>query len=231
MCGRYVSKEQASIERHWNLIRGGDDPFGPVYNAAPTMQLPIIRDHRERGRQLTLLRWGLVPYWAKDLSIGVKAINARAETLDEKPAFREAFRRRRCIVPMAGFYEWQKTPAGKVPHFICPLNGELFNVAGLYERWRPKDGGDPVETFTIVTTEANEAVAKLHDRMPAILNEQAQDVWLDPENEDTETLKALLTPYPSDEIEVYPVSTRVNSSKNEGPELIEPARPESGFPP
>jgi putative SOS response-associated peptidase YedK len=222
MCGRYVSKDEASLERYYNLTRGGDDPFGPIYNAAPTLQLPIYRIHREHGPELVRLRWGLIPYWAKDPTIGVKTINARAETIDEKPAFKEAFRRRRCLVPMAGFYEWQKTPAGKIPHFICPLNGELFNVAGLYERWRPKDG-EPVETFTIVTTEANEAVAKLHDRMPVILDERDAAAWLDPTNEDTEQLNSLLKPCPSDEIRAYPVSTRVNSSKNEGPELVEPS--------
>jgi putative SOS response-associated peptidase YedK len=228
MCGRYVSAEEASIERHWNLIRGGGDPFGPVYNAAPTLQLPIIRVHRDRGLELVRLRWGLIPYWAKDASIGVKTINARAETVDEKPAFREAFRRRRCLVPMAGFYEWKKTPVGKVPHFICPLNGELFNVAGLYERWRPKDG-EPIETFTIVTTEANELIAKLHDRMPVILSDQDQKAWLDPANEDADALKALLKPYPPDEIRAYPVSTRVSNAKNEGPELIEPSTVQDMF--
>src|SRR5262245_39792624 len=163
MCGRFVSKDEATLERYFNLTRGGVAPLGPVYNAAPTLQLPIYRVHRERGPELVRLRWGLIPYWAKDISIGVKTINARAESIDEKPAFKEAFRRRRCLVPMAGFYEWQKTPAGKIPHFVCPLNGELFTVAGLYERWRPKEGGETIETFTIVTTEANEAVAKLHD--------------------------------------------------------------------
>src|SRR4030095_3192834 len=167
MCGRYVSKDEASIERHWNLIRGGGDPFGPVYNAAPTLQLPIIRVHRERGLELARLRWGLIPYWAKDPAISVKTINARAETIAEKPAFKEAFRRRRCLVPMAGFYEWQKTPGGKVPYFIRPLNDELFAVAGLYERWPGKDGAEPIESFSIVTTDANEMVAELHDRMPA----------------------------------------------------------------
>jgi putative SOS response-associated peptidase YedK len=228
MCGRFVSAEQASIERHWNLIRGGGDPFGPVYNAAPTLQLPIIRAHRERGLELARLRWGLIPYWAKDTAIGVKTINARAETIAEKPAFKEAFRYRRCIVPMAGFYEWQKSPAGKVPYFICPLNGELFNVAGLYERWRPKDS-EPIETFTIVTTDANEAVAKLHDRMPVILHERDQEAWLDPKNENTEALQKLLVPFPSEEMRTYPVSTRVNSAKNEGPEPIEPAVPQDLF--
>jgi putative SOS response-associated peptidase YedK len=130
-------------------------------------------------------------------------------------------------VPMAGFYEWQKPPSGKVPHFIHPLNAELFAVAGLHERWRPKEGGDPIESYTIVTTEANEMMTRLHDRMPVILHDRDYDAWLDPKNEDTETLKRLLAPYPSEEMRAYPVSTRVNSSKNEGQELIESTSPTS----
>jgi putative SOS response-associated peptidase YedK len=191
MCGRYVSKDQASIERFWNLTRGGGDFFGPRYNAAPTQRLPILRILPDRGPELIQLRWGLIPSWAKDTAIGAKMINARAETVVEKPAFRAAFKRRRCLVPMAGFYEWQKTPSGKVPHFIQPLNAEMFAVAGLHEWWPGKDGAEPVETFTIITTEANEMMAKLHDRMPVILEERDSEAWLDPKNENTEELQKL----------------------------------------
>jgi len=151
MCGRFVSKDQAAIERFWNLARGGGDLFGPRYNPAPTQRLPVLRIHPDRGPELVQLRWGLVPSWAKDTAIGSKMINARAETVAAKPAFRAAFKRRRCLVPMAGFYEWQKTPAGKVPHFIQPLNAQMFAVAGLHEWWPGKDGAEPVETFTIIT--------------------------------------------------------------------------------
>lgn len=221
MCGRYVSKEQAAIERAFNLTRGGGNPFGARYNAAPTDLLPIIRDHPKRGRELTLLRWGLIPSWAKDASIGAKMINARAETLAEKPAFRSAFQRRRCLVPMAGFYEWQKTPAGRMPHYVHLLNTDLFAVAGLYEWWFGKEGVQPIESYTIVTTEANEMVSKLHDRMPVILHEQDYQAWLDPKNENAQALRALLKPYPAEEMLAYPVSTRVNSVKNDDASLIQ----------
>ena len=214
MCGRYVSPDEAATERAWNLKRGGE-PFGPRYNAAPTQLLPIVRVHPERCRELALLRWGLIPSWAKDQSIGAKCINARAETIAEKPAYRAAFKRRRCFVPKAGFYEWQKTPSGKVPHFIYPLNTELFAVAGIYEWWPGKDGAESVESYAVVTTEANEMLARLHDRMPVILDEADYDAWLSPDNQDTAALKALLKPYPAEEMAAYAVSTRVNSVKND----------------
>lgn len=220
MCGRYVSRDQAAIERAWNLKRAGD-PFGPRYNAAPTQLLPVIRVHPERDRELPLLRWGLIPSWAKDASIGAKMINARGETVAEKPAFRAAFERRRCLVPMAGFYEWKKTAAGKVPHFCHLLNTELFAVAGLYEWWPGKDGSEPIESYTIITTDANEMMAKLHDRMPVILHERDYDAWLDPKNENTEALKALLKPYSAEEMRAYPISTRVNNVKNDDESLIQ----------
>jgi putative SOS response-associated peptidase YedK len=221
MCGRYVSKEEAAIERAFNLTRGGGNPFGARYNAAPTDLLPIIRNHPKRGRELTLLRWGLIPSWAKDASIGAKMINARAETLAEKPAFRSAFQRRRCLVPMAGFYEWQKTPAGRMPHYVDLLNADLFAVAGLYEWWPGKEGVQPIESYTIVTTQANERLAKLHDRMPVILHAQDYDAWLDPKNEDTEGLNAFLVPYPAEETRVCLVSQRVNNVKNDDASLIQ----------
>jgi putative SOS response-associated peptidase YedK len=220
MCGRYVSKEQAAIERAWNLTRGGD-PFGPRYNAAPTQSFPIVRVRPGRGRELALLRWGLIPSWAKDASMGATMINARGETLAEKPAFRSAFQRRRCLVPMAGFYEWQKTGTGKVPHFVHLLNADLFAVAGLYEWWTGNPNTLSIESYTIITTQANEAVDKLHDRMPVILHERDYDAWLDPKNENAEALKALLTPYPAEEMCVYPISSRVNNVKNDDESLIQ----------
>lgn len=150
-------------------------------------------------------------------------INARAETVAEKPAFRTAFKHRRCLVPMAGFYEWQKVGARKVPHYVHLLNAELFAVAGLYEYWPGKGGAEPVESFTIITTDANEMMANLHDRMPVIVPESEHVGWLDPKNEKTDALRKLLRPYPAAEMRAYPVSLRVNNVKNDGPELIEPA--------
>lgn len=221
MCGRYVSPSEADIERVWNLVRGGN-PFPARYNAAPTLELPVIRAHPERGRELALLRWGLIPSWSKDPATGVKLINARADSIAAKPAFRSAFRRRRCLVPMAGFYEWQSTPAGKVPHFIRLLNSELFAVAGLYEWWPGRDDAAPIESFTIITCDANPLLTRLHNRMPAILDERDHDAWLAPSNDDTGRLQAMLAPYPADEMQATPVSARVNNVRNEGPELIAP---------
>jgi len=222
MCGRYVSPDAAAIERAWHIGRGNSNPFGTRYNAAPTQMLPVVCVHADRGRELALLRWGLVPSWAKDALIGARMINARGESVAEKPAFRAAFRRRRCLVPMAGFYEWQKAGARKVPHFIRLLNAEVFAVAGLHEYWPGKDGAEPVESYTIITTGANEMMSKLHDRMPVIIPEREHEAWLDPGNEQTDALRQLLKPYPAEEMRAHPIGLRVNNVKNDGPELIEP---------
>jgi putative SOS response-associated peptidase YedK len=227
MCGRYVTPGQAEIERDWHYGWPGNSPERDiariVYNAAPTQRLPVFRIHAERGPELVRLRWGLIPSWAKDAAIGARMINARGETVAEKPAFRAAFRRRRCLVPMKGFYEWKKTASGKVPYYIHLKNADIFAAAGLYEYWPGRDGAEPVESYTIITTEANDMMAKLHDRMPVILAEKDHAAWLDPKNEGKGTLQALLKPYPPGEMLAYPVSTRVNNPKNDDPELLSPA--------
>lgn len=220
MCGRYVSPDEAAIERAWNLKRAGN-PFAAHYNAAPTQYLPVVRVHPERDREIALLRWGLIPYWAKDASIGNRMINARAETVAEKAVFHPAFQRRRCLVPMTGFYEWQKTGTGKAPYFCRLLNADLFAVAGLYEYWAGAGGAEPIESYTIITTDANEMMARLHDRMPAILHERDHAAWLDPKNQNKERLEALLKPYPAEEMRAHPVSTRVNNVKNDDETLID----------
>jgi len=186
------------------------------------MRLPVYRLHPERGREVVRLHWGLIPSWTKETAIGARMINARAETLAQKPAFRTAFRRRRCLVPMLGFYEWQKVASRKVPYYVHPLKSELFAAAGLYEYWPGTNGTEPVESYTVITTDANETMARLHDRMPVILHERNYEAWLDPKNENTDALQKLLRPYPAEEMRAYPVSPRVNNVKNEGPELIEP---------
>jgi len=227
MCGRYVTPGQAEIERGWHYGWPGNSPERDiariVYNAAPTQRLPVFRIHAERGPELVRLRWGLIPSWAKDAAIGARMINARGETVAEKPAFRAAFRRRRCLVPMKGFYEWKKTASGKLPHYIYLKNADIFASAGLYEYWPGRDGAEPVESYTIITTEANDMMAKLHDRMPVILAEKDHAAWLDPKNEGKGTLQALLKPYPPGEMLAYPVSTRVNNPKNDDQELLSPA--------
>ena len=226
MCGRYVSPRDAEIEHAWHIgARSNPNPFRDIYNAAPTQWLPVIRHHPEHGLELARLRWGLIPSWAKDPSIGAKMINARGETVSEKPAFRAAFKRRRCLVPMLGFYEWRKTPAGKVPHFIHYRSGDLLAAAGLFEYWPGADGADPIESYTIITTPANELMAKLHDRMPVLLAEKDQAAWLDPNNERREELQAMLKPYAGEDLDAYPVSTRVNSPKNDDADLLVRAGP------
>ena len=206
----------AEIARQFEL---GDLPsLEPRYNIAPTQSVAAIRTDQAGRRKLAMLRWGLVPHWAKDISIGNRLINARAETVAEKPAFRQALSRRRCLVLASGFYEWGKSPAGKVPYFMSPRSGEALAFAGLWEQWR---GGDGVlETCAIITTAANATLTKVHQRMPAILAADAQVRWLDGETPATERLE-LLRPAPEDELEVRQVRRTVNNPRNEGAELIE----------
>ncbi len=222
MCGRYAIYGPISRANRDSIeFLGEEVTFQPTYNAAPTQSLPVLRT-AGGGRELGLLRWGLVPSWAKDPAIGARMINARSETAAEKPAFRAAFRRRRCLVPMCGFYEWQKSAGPKVPHHVRLLNAEIFAAAGLHEHWPGRDGADPIESYTILTTSANEMMRALHDRMPVILHERDYEAWLDPDNDDTEALAALLVPFPAEEMRAWPVSTRVNNARNDGPALIEP---------
>jgi putative SOS response-associated peptidase YedK len=226
MCGRYAIYGPVSRHREALEFLDRELEFAPTYNAAPTQQLPVYRIGRG-GPELTRLRWGLVPYWAKSAAIGAKMINARSETVAENSAFSGAFLRRRCLVPMAGFYEWGRHGARKVPYYLHLLNADLFAVAGLHELWPGKGGAEPLESFTIITTAANELVGGIHDRMPAILRESDYAAWLDPKNRDTAALAALLAPYSAEEMRAWPVGRRVNSADNDDAQLIEPA-PESG---
>lgn len=195
--------------------------FPPRYNVAPTQAVPVVRADPERGRRLDLLRWGLVPWWARDLKIGARMINARSETAAEKPAFRDAVRMRRCIVPVDGFYEWQKLASGKQPMRIRRRDRRPFAFAGLWERWRKGDA-EPVESFTVLTTEPNDLLRPIHDRMPVILAPEDFDRWLDPALRSPDAVSGLLAPCEDDELEAYPVSTLVNSWRNDVPACIEP---------
>jgi len=180
----------------------------------------VLRRHPRTGqRELTFLNWGLVPSWAKDVGIGSKLINARAETLAQKPAFRAAFRSRRCLIPADGFYEWKKK--SKQPYFIARKDGRPVAIAGLWEHWESPDGS-VIESFTIITTRPNELVKSIHDRMPALLPEDAWDGWLDPDADLGELQSALLTLFPADELDAWPVSSRVNSPAHDDAGLIEP---------
>ena len=223
MCGRFAMfAPLAEIVRQFDV--SADASFEPRYNIAPTQSVATIRADEQGLRSLDLLRWGLVPHWAKDVGIGNRLINARAETVAEKPAFRQAFSRRRCLVLASGFYEWGQTPAGKSPFFMSPGSGECLAFAGLWEQWR--DGGEEtLETCVIITTAANAKLAKVHERMPAILAADAQALWLAGETSKNERL-ALLKPAPEHELEVRQVRRIVNNPRNEGAELIEPETPE-----
>jgi len=190
----------------------------PRYNIAPSQSVAAIRSDEEGLRRLDMLRWGLVPHWAKDLSIGNRLINARAETVAEKPAFRQAFSRRRCLVLASGFYEWGQTPAGKSPFFMSSPRGECLAFAGLWEHWR--GAGDlPLESCVIITTAANTSLARVHQRMPAILAEDAQMLWLNSATSPGDC-QQLLQPAPDDQLLIRQVARTVNNPRNEGAELI-----------
>lgn len=219
MCGRFTlaaSGEQLAL--HFNLDEA------PVmearYNIAPTQPVVIIR--QDEGRRIAeLARWGLIPSWSKDASAGARMINARAETVAEKPAFRAALRQRRCLIPADGFYEWQTCAGGKQPYYALLATGELFAMAGLWERWQAPDGVW-IQSCTIMTTTANALIQPLHERMPVILAPEHYGPWLDPGLRDPGPLQALLAPYPAERMRVYPVGKAVNSVRNEGAGLIAP---------
>lgn len=218
MCGRYVvSSPYKKLAKHFGVEPPEETP-GKRYNAAPTQELPVIT---AESPTIEMMRWGLIPFWAKDKSIGTKLINARAETLVEKPSFRTSFRKRRGLVASDGFYEWKKTAHGKVPMFIHLASGEPFAIAGLWDEWNDPESGATVRSFTIITTEPNEMMADIHNRMPAILRREDEKLWLDPHADEQELLYAL-RPFPAEEMEAWPVSTVVNNPKNDDPSLIEP---------
>ncbi|MDB4930986.1 MAG: hypothetical protein JWM10_3470 [Myxococcaceae bacterium] len=223
MCGRYAqSLTTEEIEQAFQIIRGPTTPdIVPSWNVAPTQTGPVVGLSKGE-RVLRAYRWGLVPKWAKDPKIGHKAINARADTVAERPMFRSAFAKRRCLVPATGFYEWQRTADGKVPHYVHPARAQLFAFAGLWERWTPPDGGDELRTYTIITVDPNTLMAKIHDRMPVIVPKRAWAAWLDPETS-PEDLQALLVSLPAPQMRSRVVSTAVNSPAHDGPELIEAA--------
>ncbi len=221
MCGRFTLTTTAEdLANCFELSQ----PLGlaPRYNIAPTQQVAAVRAVVEDGgeRRLLLLRWGLVPSWARDLRVGNRMINARAETASQKPAFRSAFRARRCLVPADGFFEWRRRGKQRQPHYIQMRDGRPFAFAGLWERWVDPETGQVVESCTLLTTTPNELVETIHDRMPVILQPGDYDRWLDPQVNDPAQLEPLLRPFPADEMTAFPVSTRVNSPRNDDPACI-----------
>jgi len=226
MCGRArLSTDFSEIRIAFRIPADRPTPnFAPTWNLAPTDPIPIVRRDPDDGqRRLEVVRWGLIPYWAKDIKIGYSTINARGEDMDTKPAFREAFRRRRCVVPLDGFYEWKKLGGkDRQPYTIALRGGGLMAMAGLWETWR-SPAGETVRSATIVTCAPNSLVADLHDRMPVILPPSVWPAWLGEESVDRpETLKTLLAPYPAGDMAMWPVDKRVGNVRNNDPTLIEP---------
>lgn len=230
MCGRYTLTDPGEELMRQFHLPGLPPEYLPRYNIAPSQPVPVIASV-EGERRIGMMRWGLVPGWAKDPSIGHRMINARAETVAEKPAFRTALRRRRCLIPADGFYEWQVRNGRKQPVRFVGATERVFAFAGLWESWRPPtsaesagEAGDAqptrLVTCTIITTEANDFVRPVHDRMPVILPREAYDLWLDPRIQDPEAILPLLTSAP--ELRVYDVSKLVNSPANDVPECVEP---------
>lgn len=221
MCGRFTNKAKPEeIEKEFHVKISQDNLFKPRYNIAPTQIIPAILES-DGERIINGLKWGLIPHWSKDDSFAAKLINARAETLAEKPSFRDAFKKHRCIIPASGFYEWDKKSSGaKQPFYFYLKDKEVFGFAGLWEQWLDKETGEQIETCTIITTEANEVLEPIHDRMPVILKSKDYNQWLDEKQKDTDKLQKLLVPYPPDEMATYQVSKAVNTPSDDSPELI-----------
>jgi putative SOS response-associated peptidase YedK len=222
MCGRFELHSAFEIIAQIFGLAGGVSTVPASYNIAPGQHIAIIVNEGGKNR-LATCRWGLVPTWAKDLKEGYKMINARAETVAEKPSFRQSFSRHRCLVVADGFYEWKNEGGKKKPVYVHQKNGKPFGMAGLYNLWTSPEG-EQVCTGTIITTDANESLKPVHDRMPVIAPPDKYDLWLDPDVQEKEKLLPMLKPYPDEELELFDVSTRVNSPKNDSAENIERLR-------
>lgn len=245
MCGRFVSASSAeTIAEYFGAAFAGES-LGENYNVAPTNDVYGVVADADGSLRLEVFHWGLIPSWAKDRKIGAKMINARAETLAEKPAYKSIFKNRRCIIPMDGFYEWKagtadgpvtaKGKPAKQPMYIQSQNGEPLAVAGLWSAWKDPAGADDqadrwLHSATVVTTSANGTMSPVHDRMPVILPKSLWDEWLNPNMHDTDRLSQLLVPAADDVLTMHPVSTDVNNVRNKGPELTAPVEPGSGEP-
>jgi putative SOS response-associated peptidase YedK len=222
MCGRFtLTVDPADLQDAFPQFTF-PEKYAPRYNIAPTQ--PILAIPNDGKDAAAFFVWGLIPSWAKDPSIGARLINARAETLGEKPSFRSSFKYHRCLILANGFYEWKQLPGtkSKIPHYIRLQSGSPFAFAGLWDTWQLPDGGT-VDSATIITTEPNNLMASLHNRMPVILTPDAYTQWLDPAARTPESLKDLLKPYPSEKMTAYPVTTLVNSPANDRPECVVPA--------
>ena len=222
MCGRYrLSRRKQIIEEYFDTA-AWDDDWSPRYNIAPTQPVPVIRQHpKEPVRQISSMRWGLIPNWAKDLSVATGTINAKSETAATKPAFRDPLRLRRCLIPADGFYEWKRTATSKQPFCFEVNDGELFAFAALWDAWKDSSG-KWVKSCSILTTTPNAVTSPIHDRMPVILTRDSYDLWLDPGMQNVSTISELLRPLDPSLMRRYPVSTRVNSVLNDDDQCSRP---------
>lgn len=217
MCGRFAFYSPTEAAAALFGVAGSLD-VEPRYNIAPTQYVAAIRNDQQGERELVMLRWGLVPFWAKDPSIGNRMINARAETVAEKPSYRNAYKHRRCIVLADGFYEWRKQGNAKTPYFISLESGQPFALAGLWEDWTDRDSGESLQTTTLITTDANDFMSQLHHRMPVILEAATATDWLAGSNDLLDDVDAMTPP-----LQAWPVDRRVNNARNESEELIRAA--------
>ncbi len=219
MCGR-LTQQLASdeIARLFSADDEAGDPGGH-FNVAPSQPIQTLLQLDGR-RIVTMTRWGLIPAWADRADVGARLINARGETVAEKPAFRASFRRQRCIIPAGAFYEWQRSGRGKVPFAISRRDGSPLALAGIWATWQNPHTDDRIRSCSIITTSANDLMAPIHDRMPVVLPEETWGFWLDPMNEDVAALQSLLRPYPDDALVAHPVSPLVNDVRNDGPHLL-----------
>jgi len=226
MCGRMTqTTDPAEVARIFDAESTIDEDAAeaaPRYNVAPTQPLTVVLQRADEGRLVEQHRWGLVPSFAKSLKDGAKRINARAETVATSPSFRSSFRKRRCIVPSDGFYEWRRTGGPKQPYFLHPPEEAVLAMAGIWAVWKDPETGLWVPSAAVITTEANRLMSSIHDRMPVLLPRETWDDWLDPGFDDTEYLSSLLEPAPDDVLGMYPISTTVNNVRNQGPGLIAP---------
>jgi len=220
MCGRYTLVTPVETLAEEFGLSGPLPDMRTSYNVAPTQEVAAVVAGDGEGRRLEMLRWGLIPSWADDPGIGSRMINARSESVAEKPSFRRAFKDRRCLIPADGFYEWQKTNGGKQPYYIRMKDGHPFAFAGLWESWDRDEEGE-IRSCTILTTAANDLVGEVHNRMPVILSPEYYELWLEPAVREPDQLLPLLTPYPVEYMEAYPVNRMVNSPANDGPGCVE----------
>lgn len=222
MCGRFTLRTPTPVLiEHFGLGRAVT--LSPRFNIAPTQDIAVVRLAEDSERELTMMRWGLIPSWSKDPSIANRLINARCETVAKKPAFRSAFRVRRCLVVADGFYEWQKVGRSKQPYHIALRDGGPLALAGLWESWEPDEAGPPHESCTIITTQANRLLEPIHNRMPVILDPADYQQWLDPQQRDVESLQALLVPFAEEALQAVAISSHVNSPRHDDARCLEPA--------